>query len=143
MYPDFICIGAQKAGTTWLERNLRGHPQVWLPPVKAVRYFNDPSPRPLILRLTAQHLEDELAPPLAQVASELRRSLHEKRHGLLDSCAQEQNIVEFEIHQVPQGQLGFAELHPHVHSDLGQLTGIGERDVTWGQLKGLHPPETP
>jgi hypothetical protein len=40
-YPDFICIGAQKAGTTWLDRNLRNHPEIWLPPVKEVQYFND------------------------------------------------------------------------------------------------------
>lgn len=30
--PDFLCIGAQKAGTTWLYRNLQAHPQVWFPP---------------------------------------------------------------------------------------------------------------
>jgi hypothetical protein len=39
-YPDFICIGAQKAGTTWLDRNLRQHPRLWLPPVKEMHYFN-------------------------------------------------------------------------------------------------------
>jgi hypothetical protein len=40
-FPDFICIGAQKAGTTWLDKNLRLHPAVWLPPVKEVHYFDD------------------------------------------------------------------------------------------------------
>lgn len=39
-YPDFICIGAQKAGTTWLDRNLRRHPRLWLPPVKELQYFS-------------------------------------------------------------------------------------------------------
>lgn len=39
--PDFLCIGAQKAGTTWLYRNLRAHPEVWLPPEKEVHYFDD------------------------------------------------------------------------------------------------------
>lgn len=29
--PDFICIGAQKAGTTWLYEQLRRHPQVYIP----------------------------------------------------------------------------------------------------------------
>lgn len=29
--PDFICIGAQKAGTTWLYEQLRRHPDVWMP----------------------------------------------------------------------------------------------------------------
>jgi hypothetical protein len=39
-YPDFLCIGAQKAGTTWLDRNLRRHPGLWLPPMKELQYFN-------------------------------------------------------------------------------------------------------
>ncbi|MBR0649933.1 sulfotransferase [Roseomonas terrae] len=38
--PDFICIGAQKAGTTWLYANLRGHPGILMPPVKEVAYFS-------------------------------------------------------------------------------------------------------
>lgn len=42
MYPDFLVIGAQKAGTTWLDRNLRDHPQVWLPPEKEIHYFDLP-----------------------------------------------------------------------------------------------------
>ena len=40
--PGFLCIGAQKAGTTWLWRNLAEHPGVWLPRhVKEFHYFND------------------------------------------------------------------------------------------------------
>lgn len=38
--PSFICIGAQKAGTTWLDKQLRAHPQVWMPPMKEVHYFD-------------------------------------------------------------------------------------------------------
>lgn len=41
MAPDFIGIGAQKAGTTWLYRNLRSHPDLWLPPVKELHYFDE------------------------------------------------------------------------------------------------------
>ncbi len=41
MYPDFIGIGAQKAGTTWLGRNLQAHPGIWLPRVKEVHYFDE------------------------------------------------------------------------------------------------------
>jgi len=40
-FPDFICIGAQKAGTSWLDSNLRKHPGLWLPPVKELQYFNE------------------------------------------------------------------------------------------------------
>ncbi len=38
--PDFVCIGAQKAGTTWLYDNLALQPGVWLPPVKELHFFN-------------------------------------------------------------------------------------------------------
>ncbi|MBV8978791.1 MAG: sulfotransferase [Alphaproteobacteria bacterium] len=39
-YPDFLCIGVQKAATTWLDANLRRHPKIWLPPIKELQYFN-------------------------------------------------------------------------------------------------------
>jgi Sulfotransferase family len=38
--PDFLVIGAQRAGTTWLHRVLRRHPGLWLPPVKELHYFD-------------------------------------------------------------------------------------------------------
>jgi hypothetical protein len=37
--PDFVCIGAQKAGTTWLYRNLKNHPEVSLKQ-KEFHYFD-------------------------------------------------------------------------------------------------------
>ncbi|WAT18951.1 sulfotransferase [Aurantiacibacter sp. MUD11] len=46
--PDFLVIGAQKAGTTWLHHHLQQHDDVWLPPIKELHYF-DRSPRPLFL----------------------------------------------------------------------------------------------
>ncbi|GFE65794.1 sulfotransferase family protein [Litoreibacter roseus] len=36
----FICIGAQKAGTTWLHEMLSRHPDCHLPPVKEVRFWD-------------------------------------------------------------------------------------------------------
>ncbi len=39
--PSFICVGAGKAGTTWLWEMLRLHPDVYLPDVKEIHYFND------------------------------------------------------------------------------------------------------
>lgn len=40
MGPRFLCIGAMKSGTSWLSYNLKSHPQLWLPPVKELHYFN-------------------------------------------------------------------------------------------------------
>jgi hypothetical protein len=39
--PDFIGIGAQKAGTTWLSHNLQLHPDIWMPRNKELHYFDD------------------------------------------------------------------------------------------------------
>ena len=38
--PTFLCIGAQKAGTTWLDKALRCHPDIGLPLVKEIHYFD-------------------------------------------------------------------------------------------------------
>ena len=40
--PDFLVIGAQRAGTTWLHRVLCQHPSLWLTPVKELHYFDKP-----------------------------------------------------------------------------------------------------
>ncbi len=38
--PDFLCVGAQKGGTSWLYRQLESHPDFWMPPVKELHYLN-------------------------------------------------------------------------------------------------------
>jgi hypothetical protein len=37
--PNFIVIGAQKSGTTWLYRNLRQHPDIFMPPEQHKELF--------------------------------------------------------------------------------------------------------
>jgi hypothetical protein len=39
-YPDFLCIGAQKSGTSWLYQQLHLHPDFWMPPLKELHYFD-------------------------------------------------------------------------------------------------------
>lgn len=38
--PHFLCIGAQKAGTTWLYAMVKQHPSIWVPPIKEVHFFD-------------------------------------------------------------------------------------------------------
>lgn len=38
--PDFLVVGAQRSGTTWLHAVLSQHPQLWLTPVKELHYFD-------------------------------------------------------------------------------------------------------
>ncbi len=37
---DFLIVGAEKSGTTWLAKMLRQHPKIYLPPQKELYYFN-------------------------------------------------------------------------------------------------------
>jgi Sulfotransferase family len=39
-WPDFLCVGAQKAGTSWLYRQCEPHGDFWMPPLKELHYFN-------------------------------------------------------------------------------------------------------
>jgi hypothetical protein len=39
-WPDFLCVGAQKAGTSWLYGQLERHPDFWMPPVKELHYLD-------------------------------------------------------------------------------------------------------
>ncbi|MEQ6204925.1 sulfotransferase [Sulfitobacter sp. HNIBRBA2951] len=47
MHPIHLCIGAPRAGTTWLFREMRQHPALFVPLVKEVRFWNS--------RRTQQH----------------------------------------------------------------------------------------
>ena len=38
--PRVVCIGAQKAGTSWLHQQLNEHPKIWTTPFKELHYFN-------------------------------------------------------------------------------------------------------
>lgn len=55
---DFLGIGAQKAGTTWLSEMLRRHPQIWMPPVKELHYFDRDPRYPSPSFLASESLRD-------------------------------------------------------------------------------------
>lgn len=38
--PNFLCIGTQKAGTSWLFEQVIQHPNLWMPPIKELHYFD-------------------------------------------------------------------------------------------------------
>jgi Sulfotransferase family len=64
---DFLCVGAQKAGTTWLHANLKTHPAVWTPPfVKEVHFFD------------VQHLGYDKGRRLQKIQKRCRRLIQKK-----------------------------------------------------------------
>jgi Sulfotransferase domain. len=40
MLPNFLIIGAPRAGTGWMARNLREHPDIYMPRIKEVHFFD-------------------------------------------------------------------------------------------------------
>src|SRR5262245_56929086 len=38
--PDFLVVGAQRSGTSWLHYTLKRHPALWLPPIKEIHHFD-------------------------------------------------------------------------------------------------------
>ena len=40
VYPTFLGIGAHKAGTSWLYKQLCKHHEIWMPPVKELHFFD-------------------------------------------------------------------------------------------------------
>ena len=75
--PDFLGIGAQKSGTTWLHHNLSQHPEVWLPPVKELHYFDHPHRTPSALLLPLRGWQARRA------RKELPRLWHSRRQPAL------------------------------------------------------------
>jgi hypothetical protein len=57
IFPDFLIVGPQRTGTTWLHENLIEHPQVFMPLEKEIYYFNN-------LRTAKWHVGD--LPPVSQ-----------------------------------------------------------------------------
>ncbi len=71
--PDSLCIGAQKAGTTWLHRMLSQHPNVSTGPLKEYQFFTSkfiPSSR--------DWTSAQINTVLERKSAELRRSRDEK-----------------------------------------------------------------
>lgn len=46
IYPDFLCIGAARAATTWLHRSLSHHPEIFLPRIKETHFFDEAPVQP-------------------------------------------------------------------------------------------------
>jgi hypothetical protein len=117
--PDFLCIGAQKAGTTWLYHALRQHPQVAMPPIKELHYF-DRGKRPYALDLLSKH-----APTRRRFLRWFRDGLHSSRAGWQEAFW---NIRFFCL---PRSDRWYAALFPH-------RAGLIAGDITPGYAPMGH-----
>lgn len=76
-FPDFLIIGPQRTGTTWLHAHLRNHPQVFLSEPKELYFFSS-----LKTRDPKRFVSDDIAhylrffrDPLWRAAAKMARSL--------------------------------------------------------------------
>ena len=68
--PDFIGIGMERAGTSWLFSQLASHPEIWVPPLKEIHYFDviDPQAKFLDHRFS-YHLKSRIKQKAAPFAN--------------------------------------------------------------------------
>ena len=79
--PDFLGIGAQKSGTTWLHENLRQHPDLFLPAEKELHFFDLHYDRGLsrytrAFREAGRRLAGEITPAYSILPPERIREVH-------------------------------------------------------------------
>lgn len=80
--PDFLGIGAVKAGTTWLHQNLYKHPELYLPITKPVRYFDRHRDKPIesykgLFRPGAERVRGEISASYSVLPVATIRYIHE------------------------------------------------------------------
>ncbi len=68
--PDFLCVGAHKAGSTWLYQQLDSHPDFWMPPIKELHYFDQLS---RVQRASSPRCRDE--PNYSTLSNEVIRQV--------------------------------------------------------------------
>ncbi|MFA6226944.1 MAG: sulfotransferase [Candidatus Paceibacterota bacterium] len=76
--PDFLCIGMQKAGTTWLYENIKRHPNFWALPIKEVHYFDEIHAGPMI----AERRLLSAARNMKRLLEKIPRALNQKLGGI-------------------------------------------------------------
>ncbi|MES9971384.1 MAG: sulfotransferase [Candidatus Thiodiazotropha sp.] len=89
MYPHFICIGAQRAGTTWLHSMLRERTDIWLPRIKEIHYFDRVFP------LKKDDWQYKARNRVSQVKQRLQRMTFEKLINFLKNS--KYNDIKWEL----------------------------------------------
>lgn len=79
-FPDFLILGPQRTGTTWLYHNLRRHPRVFLPDVKETYYFSTIG-KPQHAHYRFDFLEDYLGLFRDSVKRRIKRHYDALRHS--------------------------------------------------------------
>jgi hypothetical protein len=79
-FPDFLILGPQRTGTTWLYHNLRRHPRIFLPDVKETYYFSTLG-KPSHAHYRFDYLEDYLGLFRDSLRRRIKRNYDALRHA--------------------------------------------------------------
>jgi hypothetical protein len=95
--PDFLCIGAPKAGTGWLYDQLSWHPQAWVP-MKELHVFDKPhaEPRKAIIKQLGALKEQGLEKYNAQRLAKRRPAMGGRDVAFLERYAAKTNALDFD-----------------------------------------------
>lgn len=109
--PHFICIGSQRSGTGYLFDVLRGHSDVWMPPLKELHYFDRPV--------------DERKAEVARLLGEKLR--HNTETQAEDDAAQDPTSAPRKVKRIYRRLGPSLEASPgHLQRDLSFLSQIRE-----------------
>ena len=142
-FPDFLGIGAQRAGTTWLARNLSRHPEVWTPPLKELHYFdqrrNEPSFGAPIARLLGREYSEHTGRWYASFwRHELKRRVRAHRNNFDPHIA----VWDFRFFARSPSDEWYASLFQQARGKVaGEITpeySILDEEVV-AQIHGLMP----
>ncbi len=112
---DFLGIGAQKGGTTWLYENLRQHPQLDFPGGKEIHFWDRPDGRSAgwyngLFKGKRKKLQGEITPAYAFLAPEKIAEIHAMN---------------------PNMRLIYSVRHPFKRAWSGALMALGRSEMTF------------
>lgn len=122
--PQFICVGLEKTGTTWLYKTLQEHPKVFLPPKKEIRFFWEKSfvsDNKIFKRFTSSHFHHR------SIRRYLLVSMYFNMRNLLTLNKKEikRLIWDFKFLFLPHSYSWYSslfEIHPNLIS--GEITAL-------------------
>lgn len=119
MLPNFLIIGAEKGGTTWLYEKLRRHPEVYMPRVKELYFFNNDGGEGKTREWYEKHFE--AAPAVGEATPKYMYDEHAPRR-----------IADM----VPDMKLIVCLRHPtdRVHSHYWMDRGVGKVDCSFNKV---------
>ncbi|MCP4383772.1 MAG: sulfotransferase [Hyphomicrobiales bacterium] len=113
--PDFLCVGAQKAGTQWLYDQANLHPDFWMPPIKELHHFDFPEARIKRAKRLLREAEADLEQCNLDRAEDHRRPLDQRDMAFLRKFVALAPVIDLDRYSAlfePKGALISGDITP-------------------------------